>query len=73
MHHHYLDNKKIKLTMTPGSRQVILGSRFRPFLISSLPRLAGNHNDDGDDGDDDDDDDDDDGHDDDLEDDDEDL
>ena len=32
--------------MTPGSRQVILGSRFRPFLISSLPRLAGKHNDD---------------------------
>ena len=49
---------KIKHTMTPGSRQVILGSRFRPFLISSLPRLAGNHNDDDDDGDDDDDDDD---------------
>ena len=32
--------------MTPGSRQVILGSRFRPFLISSLPRLAGKHDDD---------------------------
>ena len=32
--------------MTPGSRQVILGSRFRPFLISSLPRLAGKHHDD---------------------------
>ena len=30
-----------KLTITPGSRQVILGSLFSPRLTTSLPRLAG--------------------------------